>query len=74
MANREPLLTEADLMNPAVIKILEYFTKRLTKLRIANDKFDAEIHIRGRIAEIKEFNKIIKPKQPKESNHIKSAI
>tara|TARA_R110000803_G_scaffold5230_6_gene17352 strand:+ start:5964 stop:6188 length:225 start_codon:yes stop_codon:yes gene_type:complete len=74
MANKEPLLTEIDLMNPAVAKIIKYFDDRLTKLRIDNDKFDADIHIRGRIAEIKAFNRAVKPKQPKETSSIKSAI
>ena len=70
----DPLLTEIDLMNPAIIKILKYFDDRLTKLRIDNDSFNAHESTRGRIAEIKDFNKVIKPKQPKESNNIRSAM
>ena len=70
----EPLLNELELMNPSVIKILEYFDARLTKLRKENDSFGAEIHIRGRIAEIKSFKKAIKPKKPSASNKIRSAI
>ena len=69
-----PLLTDADLMDPAVIKILKYFENRLTKLREDNDSFTAHESTKGRIAEIKAFNRAIKPKQPKETNIIRSVM
>ena len=74
MPTKEPLLTEADLMNPAVAKIIKYFEDRLTKLREDNDSFNAHPSTKGRIAEIKTFNKAVKPKQPKESNNVQSAM
>jgi len=58
----EPLLTQGDLMNPAVIKIIKYFDDRLTKLRIDNDSFNAHESTKGRIAEIKSFNLAVTPK------------
>ncbi len=74
MSNKPPLLTDMDLMNPAVAKIIKYFDDRLTKLREDNDSFTADVHIRGRIAEIKAFNKAVKPKQNKETNNMKSPM
>ena len=70
MSNKPPLLSDPELMSPGIAKILEYFDNRLTKLRIDNDSFNADIHIRGRIAEIKAFQKAIHPKQQKPSNSI----
>ena len=74
MANKEPLLNEQDLMSPAVAKIIKYFDDRLTKLREANDSFDAHPSTKGRIAEIKDFKTAVTPKQHKETSSIKSAI
>ena len=66
MTNKEPLLTDGELMIPAVAKILQYFDQKLSKLRIENDSFDADPNIRGRIAEIKAFKKAIRPKLPQD--------
>ena len=74
MANKEPLLNEMDLMNPAVAKIIKYFDDRLTKLRLDNDSYNAHESTRGRIAELKDFKKAVSPKQHKETSSIKSAL
>lgn len=74
MSNKPPLLNDPELMGPGIAKILEYFDNRLTKLREDNDSFTADIHIRGRIAEIKAFQKAIHPKKQKQSNSIVSGI
>lgn len=66
MSRKEPLLAPAELMIPAVAKLLQYFDERLSKLRIANDNIDADVSTRGRIAEIKDFKKAICPKLPDE--------
>jgi len=68
MPAKEPLLSDQDLMNPAVIKIIEYFDDRLTKLRLDNDSVKADPNIRGNIAEIKKFKKAVYPKQHNETN------
>ena len=69
MSDKTPLLTQIDLMNPAVIKIIKYFDDRLTKLRIENDSFTAHESTKGRIAEIKYFNLAVKPKVSKNSTN-----
>lgn len=74
MSNKTPLLSDPELMSPGIAKILEYFDHRLTKLREDNDSFTAEIHIRGRIAEIKAFQKIIRPRQENNSNGMASGM
>ena len=57
-----PILNEQELMQPCVMKIVKYFEERLAKLRIDNDPLDAPLSIRGRIAEIKSFQKNLKQK------------
>lgn len=74
MSNKAPLLSDPELMNPGISKILEYFDNRLAKLRIDNDSFTADIGIRGRIAEIKAFKKALHPKQQKQANSMVSGI
>ena len=63
MAKREPLLNDFEQLDPAVAKIIKYFKERLTKLRIENDTFDAPAGTRGRIAEIKDFQKLLEPEK-----------
>jgi len=67
-------LSEQDLMNPAVIKIMKYFDDRLSKLRIDNDSVKADENIRGNIAEIKEFKKAVNPKQRTQTTGRRSAM
>tara|TARA_R110002096_G_C14661910_1_gene728347 strand:+ start:31461 stop:31685 length:225 start_codon:yes stop_codon:yes gene_type:complete len=74
MSQKTPLLAPAELMIPAVAKILQYFDERLTKLRKDNDSFDAHVSVRGQIAEIKAFKKVIEPKTPKDVIDRTSAI
>jgi len=74
MSKREPLLAPQELMIPAVAKILAYFDEKLTKLRIANDSINADVSTRGRIAEIKDFQKAVSPKAPSEVTNRNSAI
>lgn len=74
MSRKDPLLAPAELMIPAVAKILQYFDERLSKLRIDNDNFDAHVSVRGQIAEIKAFKKVIKPDAPKEVTNRTSAM
>ncbi len=66
-------LNDFEKMEPAAVKIIEYFSKRLTKLRIDNDKFDSDISTRGRIAEIKAFQKFLATKKvTKVTKHVRS--
>ena len=74
MSSRGPLLTDAELMIPAVAKILAHFAARLTKLREENDNYDSDQSTRGRIAEIKDFKKAIKPKLHNDCSERKSAM
>jgi len=60
---KEPLLNDFELQHEGVQKILHYFEARLIELRIQNDNPKADRLTRGKIAEIKSFNKIISPKK-----------
>lgn len=59
MAIRDPLLNDFELMEVTAVKITTYFKERLEKLRIENDSYDSHESTRGRIAEIKDFQKAI---------------
>lgn len=54
-------MSEFELAQSGVRKILEYFDDRLIKLREQNDNYKAHRSTRGRIAEIKDFNKLLSP-------------
>ena len=53
------LLTEYEQSNPIVVKILKLLDERLDTCRISNDEFDADVSLRGRIAELKALKKSI---------------
>ena len=59
MAIRDPLLNDFELMEVTAVKITTYFKERLEKLRIENDSYDSHESTRGRIAEIKDFQKAL---------------
>lgn len=68
---KDPLLTDYELIGPSVQKIVKYFEDRLIELRLANDDPRADRLTRGRIAEIKTFNKALATMTPvKSSSHI----
>ncbi len=54
---KDPLMTEFEVQQSGVQKILEYFDNRLQTLRLANDNYKADRSTRGRIAEIKDLQK-----------------
>lgn len=58
---RDSLLSDFERVQTGTNKILEYFECRLKVLRIENDGFNADVSIRGRIAEIKDFIKVLSP-------------
>ena len=73
MVLHEPLLNNYEKMEPAAEKIIKYFAARLIKLRIENDSFESDPSTRGRIAEIKDFQKMLEPKKAiKTSKHVHS--
>ncbi len=67
MNKRDPLLNDFERMEVTAVKIIKYFDDRLTKLRLENDSYDSHVSTRGRIAEIKDFQKAILPKDTKET-------
>lgn len=60
---KDPLLSEYELTQPGVQKIIDWFNTRLDKHRVDNDHLNASPLLRGRIAEIKDFNSAIDPKK-----------
>lgn len=60
---RDPLLTEFELSQSGVQKILQWFDARLENHRVSNDDLNASLLLRGRIAEIKDLGKAINPKK-----------
>lgn len=64
---RDAMLTDYELQEPGVHKIIEYFEKKLQELRVTNDGLNLDhtetMKIRGRIAEIKDFQSMMKPKR-----------
>jgi len=69
-----PLITEFELNQSGVRKLIEYFDNRLIKLREQNDNYKAHRSTRGRIAEIKDFQKIINPNTKPEASNINDAM
>ena len=65
---QQPLLSEFELAQPGVQKIIDYFDKRLIADRIANDSPHADQLLRGRIAEIKDFKNALHPESKTETN------
>lgn len=53
----KPLMTEFEMQQSGVQKIMDYFDLRLQTLRLANDNYKADRSTRGRIAEIKDLQK-----------------
>ena len=71
---KEPLMTEYELQEPGVRKILDYFETRLQELRIQNDNYKADRSTRGRIAEIKDLKIKLYPKSNVESVTFNNAM
>ena len=67
MKNRSPLVNDFEKMEVTAVKIIKYFDNRLAKLRLDNDSYDSHESTRGRIAEIKDFQKAILPNEPTET-------
>ncbi|PHS09401.1 MAG: hypothetical protein COA78_12125 [Blastopirellula sp.] len=54
------ILSEHELAQPAVVKIITYMEERLDKHRKGNDHINACPLLRGRIAELKSLQKNLK--------------
>ena len=52
-------ISDYELHQPGVIKLMEFMEDRLVKHRLANDSYDADPSLRGRIAEIKYIFKML---------------
>lgn len=57
--SKTELLSDFELNQPGVAKIVGLLEDRLVKHRLANDSFDADMSTRGRIAEIKYILKVL---------------
>ena len=71
---KEPLMTNYEMEQPGVQKIVKYFEERLQTLREKNDNPKADRLTRGRIAEIKTFNILMNPKTPVEMKTLNDAM
>lgn len=71
---KDPLVNEYEINQSGVMKIMDYFEKRLQTLRLANDNYKADRSTRGRIAEIKDLQREIMPKSGAGSNAINNAM
>jgi hypothetical protein len=58
---KDPLMTEYELQQPGMVKLIKYLDDRLQMLRIKNDNYKADRSTRGRIAEIKDLKKALYP-------------
>jgi hypothetical protein len=58
---KDAFLTDYERIQPNIAKLVDFLEARLVKHRIANDSYEADPSLRGRIAELKVLIQNLKP-------------